>query len=127
MIGHLGEIIIYVEEMSRQLRFYCDVLGFRVIEPIEEAALDEAYWILLNTGTCKLALHGGGKRRFGEDAPKFVFFVDDIDAARARLQSAGCQVGDVRSPIDGVFVVDAFDPEGNVFSLEHRESSRVKP
>ena len=122
MIGNLGELIIYVEDMSRQLRFYRDVLGFRVMEPVEDAAVDDAYWILLDTGSCKLALHGGGKRRFGDDAPKFVFFVDDIDAARARLASAGNKVGDVRSPIDGVYVVDAFDPEGNVFSLEHRET-----
>jgi len=120
MIGNLGELIIYVEDMSRQLRFYRDILGFRVLEPIEDAALSDAYWVLFDTGSCKLALHGGGKRQFGIDAPKFVFFVDDINAARERLVSAGNKVGDVRSPIDGVNVVDAFDPEGNAFSLEKR-------
>ena len=121
MIGSLSELIICVEDMNRQLRFYCDTLGFRVIEPTEDAQVDSAYWILLDTGSCKLALHGGGKRRFGDDAPKFVFAVDDIQAARTQLASAGVKVGDVRSPANGVLVVDASDPEGNVFSLEKRE------
>ncbi len=122
MIGNLSELILYVEDMNRQLRFYRDTLGFRVIEPTEDADVDSAYWILLDTGSCKLALHGGGKRRFGNDAPKFVFAVHDIQAARTQLASAGVKVGDVRSPANGVLVVDASDPEGNVFSLEQRES-----
>ena len=121
MIGDLGEVIIYVENMQLQLHFYRDTLGLRVIEPPDGDVLDDPYWVLFDTGSCKLALHGGGKRRFGDDAPKFVFSVDDIEAARAHLVSAGTQIGEVRSPAQGVLVVDALDPEGNVFSLEHRE------
>jgi len=120
MIGPLSEVIVYVEDMARQLAFYRDVLGLRVIEPAGRFDPGEAYWVLLDSGPCRLALHGGGKRRFGEDAPKFVFFVEDIHAARAALKQAGVSVSEVRSPVAGVSVVDCTDPEGNAFSLENR-------
>ena len=121
MIGNLGELILYVEDMSAQVVFYRDILGLRVVEPTDTDQFEEAYWVLFDAGGCKLALHGGGKRRFGEDAPKFVFYVEDIEAARSHLVSAGIQVGDTRSPAQGVYVVDAVDPEGNLFSLEQRQ------
>lgn len=120
MIGKLGEVIVYVEDMKKQVAFYRDVLGLNVIEPAGESDLGDAYWVVFETGSCHLALHGGGQRRFGKDAPKFVFFVDDIQAKRAGLMDSGVSVSDVRSPAPGVAVVDCSDPEGNVFSIESR-------
>jgi predicted enzyme related to lactoylglutathione lyase len=122
MIGSLNEIILYVEDMAKQVAFYRDRLGFAVIEPAASDDWSQEYWVLLDTGPCKLALHGGGQRRLGEDAPKFVFAVEAIEAARAQLTSAGVKFGEVRSPAPGIFVADAWDPEGNVFSLEQRET-----
>jgi catechol 2,3-dioxygenase-like lactoylglutathione lyase family enzyme len=120
MIGKLGELILYVADMKQQVTFYRDVLGLRVIDPSGGQDLAEAYWVLFDTGACHLALHGGGKRRFGQDAPKFVFFVDDIEAARTHLLKAGVSVSEARSPAPGITVVDCKDPEGNVFSIEHQ-------
>ncbi|MEZ6071438.1 MAG: VOC family protein [Pirellulales bacterium] len=125
MIGQLAEVIVYVEDMAAQVAFYRDVLGLAVIEPPSGTDPAGADWVLFDTGACRLALHGGGQRRFGADAPKFVFAVDDVVARREWLLSAGVQVGDVRSPAPGVQVVDATDPEGNVFSLEHRDTTLV--
>jgi catechol 2,3-dioxygenase-like lactoylglutathione lyase family enzyme len=119
MIGKLGEVILYVEDMAKQVAFYRDVLGFRVIDPADTNPCD-AFWVLFDTGSCQLALHGGGERRFGEDAPKFVFMVDDIQAARAELLAKGVAAGDVFSPVPNVSVVNCTDPEGNRFSLEMR-------
>ena len=121
MIGRLGEVILYVEDMKKQIAFYRGVLGLSVIEPTGDFDPENAYWVLFDSGACRLALHGGGQRRFGEDAPKFVFFVDDIHATRAALLDAGVPAGDVRSPAPGVAVVDCTDPEGNVFSIEMHE------
>jgi catechol 2,3-dioxygenase-like lactoylglutathione lyase family enzyme len=122
MLGQLGEVIVYVEDMAAQVAFYRDVLGLSVIVP--EGAFDAAavYWVLFDTGDCKLALHGGGRRRFGEDAPKFVFFVDDIQAARKKLLAAGVPTGEIRSPAPGIEVADSKDPEGNAFSIEMHEA-----
>lgn len=72
----------------------------------------------LNTGACVLALHGGGQKRLGADAPKLVFGVDDIQAARIELVKRGVKIGDVRSAAPGVWVCDGEDPEGNKFSIE---------
>jgi hypothetical protein len=77
----------------------------------------------MNTGACRLALHGGGKRRFGEDAPKIVFRVDDLPAARNNLLEQGVSMGEMRSPAPGVQVCDGKDPEGNRFSIEARQTS----
>ncbi|MGE3315061.1 MAG: VOC family protein [Planctomycetaceae bacterium] len=121
MIGTLGEVILYVEDMPKQVRFYRDVLGLKVIDPADSDPGD-AYWVLLDCGACQLALHGGGERRFGEDAPKIVFMVDDIQAARDELVRKGVPAGDTFSPAPGVSVVNCTDPEGNKFSLEKRDS-----
>lgn len=122
MMGQLGEIILYVEDMQKAVAFYRGVLGLEVIEPAGEFDSSEPYWVLFDTGACKLALHGGGRRRIGEDSPKFVFLVDDIRKARAALLDAGVPIGDLRSPAPGVEVTDCRDPEGHVFSIESRES-----
>ncbi len=120
MVGRLGEIIVYVEDMRKQVMFYRDVLRLLVLEPPGEFDAADAYWVLFDSGPCRLALHGGGRRRFGEDAPKFVFLVEDVQATRAALEAAGVSVGPIRFPAAGVAVVDCSDPEGNAFSIETR-------
>lgn len=116
----LGEAIIYVRDMAAQVAFYRDVLGLRMTYPtaVSEYACEQ--WVTFDTGECTLALHGGGQGRLGEDAPKLVFMVRDLDLARAQMLSRGVEMGEVRSPAPGVLVSDAADPEGNRFSLEQR-------
>ena len=126
MLGRLDELILYVESMRHQLEFYRDVLGLSVIEPapVNEPARvtdwDQLHWVALDAGNFRLALHAGGRRRFGQDSPRFVFAVDDLDQARQSLTGAGVSLGAERVPAAGTRVVDAWDPEGNVFSIEHR-------
>ena len=116
MKATLGQVIIYVEDMKAQAAFYRDTLGLKVTWPENEANYEN--WVTFDTGACTLALHSGGKRRIGEDAAKFVFFVDDINAARAELMERGVEMGEVFVPIPGVQVANAHDPEGNEFSIE---------
>jgi len=117
-IGDLMEIIIYVEDMNRQVSFYHEQLGFKVITPQESEDYGKEFWVELDTGSCSLALHAGGKGRFGEDAPKFVFRVQDILASRQELLNQGIEMGEIRSAAPGVWVCDGADPEGNKFSIE---------
>jgi catechol 2,3-dioxygenase-like lactoylglutathione lyase family enzyme len=114
------EVILYVRDMEAQVSFYRDVLGIPVKESAGVQDFGELFWVELDTGSCTLALHGGGQGRFGADAPKVVFRVSDVAASRARLVEDGVRMGDVRSPGLGIQVCDGQDPEGNKFSIESR-------
>jgi predicted enzyme related to lactoylglutathione lyase len=120
-IGEIMEIILYVEDINGQVSFYRDKLGFKVKTPQESADYSNEFWVELDTGSCSLALHAGGKRRFGADAPKFVFRVSDILAARQSLTDQEVEMGEIRSAAPGVWVCDGEDPEGNKFSIESHE------
>jgi predicted enzyme related to lactoylglutathione lyase len=121
ILGHLMENILYVQDMNAQVRFYRDTLGLNIKYPagLEDYATE--FWVELDTGPCALVLHGGGQRRLGADSPKFVFHAPDITTARATLVGRGVQLSEIRSPAPGVLVSDGVDPEGNHFSLEHRD------
>jgi catechol 2,3-dioxygenase-like lactoylglutathione lyase family enzyme len=121
IIGELMEIIIYVQDMNKQVSFYRDKLGFEVINPKESEDYGKEFWVELSTGACSLALHAGGKGRIGTDAPKFVFRVEDILAARQYLLSQQVEMGEIRSAAPGVWVCDGADPEGNNFSIESHD------
>jgi predicted enzyme related to lactoylglutathione lyase len=107
----LFEVVLTVDDMEAQTRFYRDVLGLEVERESE-------YWTTFRTGRCTFALHGGG-RSDGAGA-RVVFKVDDVEAERERLLASGVELGEIRSPADGVLVVDGRDPEGNPFHLEQR-------
>jgi catechol 2,3-dioxygenase-like lactoylglutathione lyase family enzyme len=119
-VGELMEVILYVQDMNLQVSFYRDVLGLRVKEPKEVDDFGDVFWVELDTGHCTLALHAGGARRVGKDAPKIVFHVADVPAAREELLELDVPMGEVRSPAPGVQVCDGVDPEGNRFSIESR-------
>jgi predicted enzyme related to lactoylglutathione lyase len=120
-LKNLMEVILYVENMNTQVAFYSEKLGFEVTYPLDIKEYADQMWVTLDTGACKLALHGGGKRRLGKDAPKIVFRVDDILAAREELIRRGVELGEVRSAAPGVWVCDGEDPEGNKLSIESHE------
>lgn len=120
--SELMEVILYVQDMAGQVSFYRDLLGLNVKEPQDASQLASAQWVELQTGACTLALHAGGQRRLGDDAPKIVFRVGDVPEARQELVGLGVPMGEVRSPAPGVQVADGTDPEGNRFSIESRSS-----
>jgi predicted enzyme related to lactoylglutathione lyase len=117
----LIEIILYVQDMHAQVVFYRDNFGLSVSYPSELPDYGTESWVTLNTGQCTLALHAGGSKRFGQDAPKIVFGVGDIHAAHDELLGRGVRLGEVRPAAPGVWVCDGIDPEGNKFSIESHE------
>lgn len=120
MLTELMEVILYVKDMQAQVVYYRDKLGLRVKEPQQVEDYSAAYWVELGTGACTLVLHGGGQRRIGEDAPKVVFRVSQIEQARRELMERGVPLSEIRSPAPEVWVCDGVDPEGNKFSIESR-------
>lgn len=121
IVGRLMETILYVADMPAQVVFYRDRLGLAIKTPAGLADYSTAYWVEFETGACTLVLHGGGQKRLGADAPKIVFSVADIHAAREALVERGVTLSEVRSPAPGVLVADGKDPEGNQFSIESKE------
>ncbi|MDX1613163.1 MAG: VOC family protein [Candidatus Promineifilaceae bacterium] len=121
MLGNLMEVILYVEDMNRQVAFYRDRLGLAVSYPTDVEDYSEVVWVTLDTGPCTLALHGGGRRRLGDDAPKIVFQVDNIETAHRQLGERGVTLGEIRPAAPGVRVADGLDPEGNKFSIESHD------
>jgi len=125
VVGKLIEVVVYVEDMNRQVYFYRDVLGLSLSYPTGVSDFADAYWVTFETGNCTLALHAGGNKQHGADAPKFVFEVSDINQARQELIDGGVRLGEIRSPAPGVLVCDGIDPEGNRFSIESKESNKT--
>lgn len=107
----LYEVVLTVDDMEEQTRFYRDVVGLEVERSGE-------FWTTFRTGPCTFALHGGGRPE-GAGA-RIVFKVDDVETERERLLAGGAVLGEIRSPAEGVLVVDGRDPEGNPFHLEER-------
>lgn len=111
MLGSLTATVVHVDDMRSEARFYRDVLGL-------EVAFESEWWTTFRTGTCVLALHGGG--RIGTANVRPTFGVDDLDAVVAALRERGVEPSEIRKPTPGVRVTDIRDPEGNILSLEER-------
>ena len=112
----LVEVVVYVKDMQRAIRFYRDTLGL-------ELAFESPGWTTFRTGSCTLALHATDRREPGAAEPDPTFRVADAAAERARLAAAGVDVTEMREPVAGLLVFDARDPDANRFSLESRVSS----
>lgn len=119
-LGHISEVILFVEDMDAEVEFYRDKLGLAVTFPRNRDDYSNEYWVTFDTGDCTLALHGGGEGKIGQDSAKFVFEVDDVDKVRAELLSRGVEVGKIREAAPGILVCDGSDPEGHRFSIESR-------
>jgi lactoylglutathione lyase len=118
IIGSLRQVILYVEDMDEQLSFYRDKMGFEVKSSEDSDDSGGLFWVELETGDCTLALHAGGERRLGKDAPEIVFRVSSIQSAREELVQQGIPMGEIRSIAPGVWICHGNDPEGNRFSIE---------
>ena len=120
-IDGLLQVILNVHDMNRQVAFYRDVLGLVMLYPGgvgEDFDFSNEYFVRFDTGSGWIALHAGRKQPNNGEEPRISFAARDLDAARGYLLGNGVSVGEIRSPAPGVQVLDARDPEGNVFHLE---------
>ncbi len=121
MIEGLSEVILYVKDMDSQVGFYRDVLHLKVAYPAGAQSFKGQKSVLLDSGGgCQLALRSCSKRQAAAESPHFVFSVGDIRASREVLSLMGVPVGEIREIAPGVELLEAIDPEGNAFGLQHR-------
>ena len=91
MVTPLNRIIIFVGNVEKCANFYRDVFGFVALPS------DDADWIELETGGCRLALHKAHGRKGRINSPtgssmnphKIVFFAKDVEATRAAIVTRG--------------------------------------
>jgi catechol 2,3-dioxygenase-like lactoylglutathione lyase family enzyme len=108
----VDHVWFWVAHMERSIAFYRDLLGLALVR----RAGNE--WAELDGGLVRLALHGATADRARPQGGTVVFPVDDLDAARLRLEGLGVtfdeHVGEV--PEVGRFASFA-DPDGNRLQL----------
>lgn len=74
-------IAIHVEDLGKAEKFYCGVLGFKLLNRTEEGLeLDTGYFLLYINRSEK------------PSAPIPSFTVNDFDAAKKRLLESGCDI-----------------------------------
>lgn len=111
----LGNVNLFVRDIERARRFYVEALG--LIEDHERSAPPS--FVLLNAGGCTLTLQDAATpgSDFGPAASvELGFAVDDVAAARERLQAWGGAVSELQHMGwgDGF---DASDPDGHRLTL----------
>jgi hypothetical protein len=108
-----------VQDLPEVCAFYRDKLGLAPLPA--PPGVSAACWQCFDVGTVQLALQAGGRGRSGPDAPRLVFRVQDMEAAREVLLGRGVELGEVHAAQPGVQVCCGADPEGNLFQLEARD------
>jgi len=117
----LTEVILYVENMQEMVEFYRDAMGLAVALPPGKSDFRREDWVVFETGSCRLCLHSGGRRRNGLDSPSLVFRVNDLEVARDELTERGVPMEEPRMAAANVWICEGEDPEGNRFSIQHVE------
>jgi 2,3-dihydroxy-p-cumate/2,3-dihydroxybenzoate 3,4-dioxygenase len=110
-VQRIGHVVIATPDADRSVRFFCNVLGFRESDRIEEGT------VFLRPFPTKFH-HGLGIAR--SDRPHFhhlnlmVSDIDDIGRALHRMQKHGVTVafGPGRHPVSGSVFLYFFDPDG---------------
>lgn len=89
----LSEVILYVEDIDAMVEYYTEVMDLEIASGAPEHG-----FVAFDTGRCQLCLHAGRDGDIGPYAPKVVFEVDDLQAARESLESKGIRMSEIRSP-----------------------------
>lgn len=112
-LGPLDHVYYWTADMDRAVGFYRDVLGLPLVRRQGDS------WAEFDAGPIRLALHGAADghpvRPGGATA---VFEVDDLDAARRRLQEGGVAFHEHAGEVPGFARFASFpDPDGNTVQL----------
>jgi len=116
-MADLYQIILVANNVGRLAKFYRDALGFSVTYPASPGDLSKENWVTLDSGSCQLAIHGGGEVRTSGSVILSIK-VDDLDFSAFDLKEKGFEVEPIYEVAPGVKSAKLRDPEGNRISLE---------
>src|ERR1039457_1855861 len=106
MTVELSEVILNVQDMNAQVNFYQHVLGLQVVEPQGAKDFREFYTVKLQASGCLLVLDSSAQGEEHETRQKLVFRMSNIEEARKALLARGCLLGEVQTPLQGIWVCD---------------------
>ena len=107
--------MLSVIDLKQTMAFYCDRLGFRVINTFGD---EEPRWCMLERDGVKLMFNQPPRAEMDElprrakDFQIFYFYPDDIVALHRAWKSAELDVGDLRVAIYGMKEFELRDPDG---------------
>ena len=101
-----------VQNMDRAIKFYTETLGL----PLKTRHGDQ--WAEVDAGTISIGLHSteDGEAVSSNGGGTISFSVSELDSIVRTLKDKGAQVGEVRNPPRGKFVMIK-DSEGNYIHL----------
>ncbi len=117
-IGPIDYVYFWTSDMDRAVKFYGQVLGLRLVHQ------DQSKWAEFDAGPLRLALHAAVEDRAPEPGGTVVFRVDDLDAARAKIEARGAEFEEPAGEIEGYARFASLrDPDGNrVDLIEYRKA-----
>jgi glyoxylase I family protein len=110
--------LLQVFDMQTSLKFYCDVLGFEVVDKT-----DVDWWAMIRLGDATLMLNtayedgkrppkADPKRVLGHKDVSLYFEFFDLDGLHAHLRSKGCDVKPPAKTSYGLMQMSLRDPDG---------------
>ena len=113
-----------VADLEQSLRWYEQALGFEVVHRLESWG-----WAELSTPLPGISVGIGQVEKPNTEGGVVVTFgVQDIDKARAHLESLGTRFdGETRQIADEVRLATFYDPDGNTFMLAQRLVDAPRP
>jgi len=128
MITALEHLAIASDDSASLARWYCEVLGFKMVYASEK---DRIYFVSLPRGDTLEIMASSGAARV-DHAPKdpglrhIALEVDDFDSTYQELQAKGIVFQDIITTPDGDRLVFFADPDGNLLHLVWRRRPFVK-
>lgn len=110
------QVILYVQDMESEVRFYRDVLGLTLQFPKGLQDYSDQMWVEFDAQPGILALHAGVNET-PDDTHEIVFLVEDINRARDAIIAAGIKIDPVRILEDGAPIAEGRDPAGHRFAI----------
>ena len=118
--------ILYVRDARRSLRFYRDLLGFKVV-----SAMDGYARVRAPRGNATIGIHEfepGMKRARASGDHRLYFEVADLDAFCARLKKRGVKFEQMPEDMPwGWRHAYLNDPDGHALSLYKAGAKRLRP
>ena len=108
------EPLLYVSDINRSVAFYCDTLGFKLLESYRPE--DKLCWCRVARGGSALMLQQVSATK--NDEPKrghgiiFYFLCADANAIHAELKSAGLELEPPKTAFYGMNQLEFPDPVG---------------
>lgn len=112
-----AQIILYVSDMNRAVKFWRDEMGLPLTSPGNTEDFAEEHWVTLDAQGLEIAVHPGGAEG-DKDSPAFSLFVEDLAGALADIESRGVWHSGVQNPYPGVVFAAVSDPDGHPFFIK---------